>query len=112
MILRNVERQPFRSLFSAVGVAFSVAILVVGMFMFDGVDYMMDLQFRVAQREDLSLTFNRAVLGIGHATTSPTCPASRGSSRSAWCRSAFVPGIASARSPSPASSPSLVCDVS
>lgn len=59
MILRNIERKPARSLFSAVGVAFSVAILVVGLFMFDGVSLMMDLQFRVAQREDLSLTFNQ-----------------------------------------------------
>lgn len=59
MIVRNVERQPLRSAFSAIGVAFSVAILVIGIFMFDGMDYMMDLQFRVAQREDLSLTFNR-----------------------------------------------------
>ncbi|MBP7779515.1 MAG: ABC transporter permease [Acidobacteria bacterium] len=59
MILRNIERQPFRTVFSALGVAFSVAILVIGMFMFDGVDYMMDLQFRVAQREDMSLTFNQ-----------------------------------------------------
>ena len=61
MILRNVERTPVRALLSAVGVAFSVAILVIGLFMFDGVDYMMDLQFRQAQREDLSLTFNRPV---------------------------------------------------
>ncbi|GAB5536830.1 MAG: FtsX-like permease family protein [Rubricoccaceae bacterium] len=61
MILRNVERTPARSLFSAIGVAFSVAILVIGLFMFDGVEYMMDLQFRVAQREDLALTFNRPV---------------------------------------------------
>jgi putative ABC transport system permease protein len=59
MILRNVERTPVRSLISAVGVAFSVAILVIGLFMFDGVDYMMDLQFRVAQREDLAITFNQ-----------------------------------------------------
>ena len=67
MILRNVERQPFRSVSSAVGVAFSVAILVVGMFMFDGVEYMMDLQFRVAQREDLSLTFNEPLaVSAGH----------------------------------------------
>ena len=71
MILRNVERQPVRSLFSAVGVAFSVAILVVGMFMFDGVDYMMDLQFRVAQREDLSLTFNTPLsASVRHALAS------------------------------------------
>ncbi len=59
MILRNVERTPLRSALSAVGVAFAVAILVIGIFMFDGVAYMMDLQFRRAQREDLSLTFNR-----------------------------------------------------
>ena len=37
MILRNVERTPVRSLLSAVGVAFAVAILVIGLFMFDGV---------------------------------------------------------------------------
>lgn len=61
MILRNVERTPVRSLLSAVGVAFAVAILVIGLFMFDGVAYMMDLQFRVAQREDLAVTFNRPV---------------------------------------------------
>lgn len=59
MILRNVEREPLRSLASSVGVAFAVAILVIGLFMFDGVEYMMHLQFSVAQREDLSLTFNR-----------------------------------------------------
>ncbi len=57
MILRNLERRPVRALLSALGVAFSVAILVLGMFMFDGVDYMMDLQFRVIQREDLQVTF-------------------------------------------------------
>jgi putative ABC transport system permease protein len=59
LILRNVERRPIRSALSAVGVAFAVAILVIGMFMFDSVQYMMDLQFRVAQREDLSINFNR-----------------------------------------------------
>lgn len=59
MVLRNVERTPLRSSLSAVGVAFAVAILIIGLFMFDGVGYMMDLQFRVAQREDLSVTFNR-----------------------------------------------------
>ena len=63
MVLRNIERQPIKSLFSALGVSFSVAILVTGMFMFDGIDRMMDLQFNVAQREDLSVSFNRS-LGI------------------------------------------------
>lgn len=58
MILRNLERRPVTSLLSSLGVAFSVAILVIGMFMFDSINYMMDLQFRVIQREDLMLSFN------------------------------------------------------
>ena len=59
LILRNLERRPLRALMSSVGVAFSVAILVIGMFMLDGVELMMDLQFRVGQREDLAVSFNR-----------------------------------------------------
>ncbi|HSH75754.1 MAG TPA: FtsX-like permease family protein, partial [Longimicrobiales bacterium] len=58
-ILRNLERRPVRALLSSLGVAFSVAILVIGMFMFDGIGLMMDLQFQVAQREDLMVAFNR-----------------------------------------------------
>ncbi|WP_460241348.1 ABC transporter permease [Aurantivibrio infirmus] len=61
MILRNVNRKPGQTLMSSLGVAFSVAILLIGMFMFDGVRYMMDLQFREIQREDLTLTFNESV---------------------------------------------------
>ena len=58
MILRNVERQRARSGLSAIGVAFSVAILVIGLFMFDGVRFMMDLTFREIQREDLTILFH------------------------------------------------------
>lgn len=61
MILRNVERRPVRTGLSAVGVAFSVAMLVIGLFLFDGMDRMMVLQFQIGQREDLSLTFNQPV---------------------------------------------------
>lgn len=57
MIIRNVERQPLRSLFAALGVAFSVAILVVSMFFFDAVEHMLDVQFRQIQREDLAVHF-------------------------------------------------------
>jgi len=63
LILRNLERRPVRAAMSSLGVAFSVAILVIGMFMFDGIDLMMDLQFGVAQREDLTVIFNR---DLGH----------------------------------------------
>src|SRR5690606_5351665 len=57
MILRNVERKPLQAALSALGVALSVTILVTGLFMFDSVDRLMDLQFRQIQREDLSLSF-------------------------------------------------------
>ncbi len=58
MILRNLERRPLRSLSSSLGVAFSVAILVIGMFLMDGMQFMMDLQFRETQREDLTVAFD------------------------------------------------------
>lgn len=57
MIARNIGRRPGRTLLSTFGVALSVAILVIGLFMFDGVAYLMTLQFRVLQREDVSVTF-------------------------------------------------------
>lgn len=61
MILRNVERKPVQGLLSSLGVAMSVAILTIGMFMFDGVTYLMDLQFQSIQREDLTVSFDEIV---------------------------------------------------
>ena len=71
LVLRNLERRPVRTFASALGVAFSVAILVIGTFMYDGIIRLMDLQFSVAQREDLTVSFNRAqapgaVLDLAH----------------------------------------------
>jgi len=63
LILRNLERRPVRAAMSSLGVAFSVAILVIGMFMFDGMSLMLDVQFGFAQREDLTVSFNRDLGG-------------------------------------------------
>ncbi|MEK9509505.1 FtsX-like permease family protein [Gemmatimonadota bacterium Y43] len=57
MILRNLERRPLQAALSALGVAFSVAILVLGLFTFDGVDRMIAIQFDGIQREDVAVTF-------------------------------------------------------
>lgn len=57
MILRNLERKPLQALLSSLGVAFSVAILVVGLFMFDSISYLLEVQFRQTQREDLTVSF-------------------------------------------------------
>lgn len=57
MILRNIERQPVRAGASAIGVSLAVAILVVGLFFYDAVRFMSDMQFRQIQREDLQVHF-------------------------------------------------------
>ena len=65
IILRNIERQPVRSLISVGGVASSLAILIVGVFMLDSLDLMMAVQFRVAQRQDMQVTFVEPVSPSG-----------------------------------------------
>ncbi|MGH8564956.1 MAG: ABC transporter permease [Gammaproteobacteria bacterium] len=57
MILRQLERRPFKSLLSSLGIALAVAILVVGNFSQDAVGYLMDFQFNIAERQDLTVTF-------------------------------------------------------
>ncbi len=57
MVLRHLERWPIRSAFSAVGIALSVAILVMGNFVQDTVEHTLDFQFFSAQRHDMMVTF-------------------------------------------------------
>lgn len=57
MILRNLQRQPLKALLSIIGIAFACAILMVGAFQEDAVDYMVKVQFGLSQREDLTVTF-------------------------------------------------------
>lgn len=63
MILRHLERQPWRAGLSMVGIAFAGASMVVGSFAFDAVEVMLDTQFSVAQRQDATVTFQRPVSG-------------------------------------------------
>lgn len=57
MILRHIERQPIKSAMTALGIAFSVAILMTGLFFSDAVEVMIDVQFGLAHREDLAVHF-------------------------------------------------------
>ncbi|MGH9629533.1 MAG: ABC transporter permease, partial [Bryobacteraceae bacterium] len=57
MIIRNLERRPFKSLFAIIGTAMACAILVLGGFFSDAFDYMVSIQFKLAQHDDLSVTF-------------------------------------------------------
>jgi putative ABC transport system permease protein len=57
MVLRNLERRPFRTMSTAIGVALAVALLASGQFPYDAMDRLMDVQFRLAQRYDVLAAF-------------------------------------------------------
>ena len=57
MIVRNIERRPLKSLFTIVGTSMACAILVLGGFFTDAFDYMVSIQFKLAQKDDLTVTF-------------------------------------------------------
>ena len=65
IVLRNIQRQPVRAFTSVLGIAFSLAMLIVGTFALDALDVMMDVQFNVAQRQDLTMTFVEPVSAKG-----------------------------------------------
>lgn len=57
MVLRNLERRPLRAALSVLGIGFACALLVVGLFFVDSMDVLLDMQFNVVQREDVTITF-------------------------------------------------------
>ncbi len=57
MIIRHIERRPVKSLLSVIGIALSCAILMMGNFWGDSIDYMVDVQFGMSEREDLVVSF-------------------------------------------------------
>jgi putative ABC transport system permease protein len=57
MVLRNVVRHPFRAAASIFGIAFAVAILMIGFVFSDAIDRLIEMQFWVAERQDVTLTF-------------------------------------------------------
>jgi putative ABC transport system permease protein len=61
MILRNMERRPWRTALSVGGVAASVAIVVMGNFFRDAIDTIVDSQFNVSMRSDV-------IVWLGEAT--------------------------------------------
>ncbi|WP_017304953.1 ABC transporter permease [Spirulina subsalsa] len=57
IILRNLERKPIQAALSILGVAVAVAILMTGSYLSDALNYLMDVQFRQVQREDMTIVF-------------------------------------------------------
>jgi putative ABC transport system permease protein len=57
MIIRNIQRRAWKSGLSVLGIAMACGMILTGLFQRDTVSYMVNLQFGMAQREDLSVTF-------------------------------------------------------
>ncbi len=71
MVIRTLERRPLRTLLTTFGIACSVAILVSGTFWRDSVNYLIDVQFSMADRGDVNVAFvnpvaRSALYEIGH----------------------------------------------
>lgn len=57
MVLRNLERHWFKSLLTVFGIALATAVLVLGSFVQDVTDYVLDFQFFMVQRQDVTISF-------------------------------------------------------
>jgi putative ABC transport system permease protein len=71
MVLRHLERRPIRALLSIIGIAMAGAVLVLGAFVHDAINELIEHQFHRTQRHDVSIALveprsTRAVHDIAH----------------------------------------------
>ena len=57
MITRNITRHKFRSGINVFGVMISTALLIIGFFSIDGIDYLMEFEYEKMQRQDVRVSF-------------------------------------------------------
>ena len=57
MVLRNVTRHPLRAAASVFGIAFAVAILMIGFVFTDAIERLIQTQFWEAERQDVTVNF-------------------------------------------------------
>jgi len=57
MVLRSLERQPWRAAATVVGIAFAVGILLFGFVFLDVMTLLADMQFSLVQRQDVTVSF-------------------------------------------------------
>jgi putative ABC transport system permease protein len=57
MILRHIERRPFKSLLTTLGIAMACGVMLVTGFQEGSIDEMVKVQYGMSQREDLLITY-------------------------------------------------------
>lgn len=66
LMLRNIAGRPLRTALTIVGIAFAVPMVVLGLFWRDAIDRMIEVQFNLVERGNVSVTFphplDRAVI--------------------------------------------------
>ncbi len=63
MTMRNIQRKPLKAASSILGIAMAVAVLILGSFSLDALNYLIDFQYRQAQRQDLTVGFFEPATG-------------------------------------------------
>jgi putative ABC transport system permease protein len=53
-----LERKPLQAFLSLLGIAIAAALLVAGLYIKDALNYLVEVQFRLVQRQDVTITFN------------------------------------------------------
>jgi len=85
IIVRNIERKPVRTFLSILGIAVACATMISSGFFKDSVDYMVNVQFVLSQKEDIAVAFTdptsykalyeiKRMEGVHHAETFRTVP--------------------------------------
>lgn len=80
IIARNIERRPVRTFLSVMGIAVACATMISSGFFKDSVDYMVNVQFILSQKEDMAVAFTdqtsykalyelKRLEGVHHAET-------------------------------------------
>lgn len=57
IIMRNMERKPIRTFLSIIGISLACGTMIASGFFKDAVDYMINVQFVLSQKEDMSVSF-------------------------------------------------------
>ena len=86
MILRHIERRPLKSLLTMLGISLACAIMMVSGFQEGAIDYMVEVQYGMSQRNDLTVIYTepsserslyslRNLQGVEHAEGFRVVPA-------------------------------------
>jgi putative ABC transport system permease protein len=57
IIVRNLMRRPWKALASVAGIAFAIALMIIGRFAMDAPNHMLSVQFNEVQRDDVTVLY-------------------------------------------------------